>query len=51
MMKALTVTELGKPVTLVDVPIPEPKENEVLVKMKVASSKPARNTVLQNSLN
>lgn len=41
----LIVAELGKPAILVDLPVPEPKENEVLVKMKVASSKPDRETV------
>ena len=39
MQNAVVVKEIGKPVTLIEQPIPAPGENEVLVKVAVAGSR------------
>jgi NADPH2:quinone reductase len=36
---ALAITEIGKPLTKVSLPIPEPKANEILLKVTAAGCK------------
>lgn len=38
---ALALTEIAKPLTKITIPIPEPKEHELLIKISVAGSKQA----------
>lgn len=38
--KALVLEKVGQPLVLVERPIPEPKENEVLVKVAIAGINP-----------
>jgi NADPH:quinone reductase len=37
--RALAVTEFGKPLSMVSLPIPEPKDNEILLKVTAAGRK------------
>jgi alcohol dehydrogenase, propanol-preferring len=39
MMKAAVVRELGKPLALEEVPVPEPKENQILVRIAATGSR------------